>query len=576
MNRAAVFFLFLLVVISSALGHCPIWFRETNNESCECGNELGGQIKCDNSQRVSIALNYCMTYDNTSQELLTGYCNYQYHTRKFHKKDGRIYIFLPSNITKLTEMCKIYNQQGLLCGQCRNGYGIAINSLHKKCTKCSSLYATGISLLLIILPISIYYVIVVTCRLNCASGKFLGYTLFCQSFMLSVMLNNGFYYSILDSMGEPGKYTLWFSLSLSGVWWYLKTFLYFVDPICFHRGMTSLQVVFIEFIYVLYPLLLILVTWLCIQLHARNFRLVVYFWKPFHKCFAGIRRNWSVSDSIVHAYATFFFLSFWGLIFASVSLLYSTDMYNINGTLISTVVILDPTIPSFSVEHLPYAITGIALLFFLGLCPTILLCLFSTRFFTKCCPLKPRTQLVVNIFVETFHSCYKDGLNGTYDYRFASSVPLFFILLTVMFGNLIALKFQWHIYFLALFSFILLSMSFAIGYVRPYKTLYMNFSVTFHCAIAGFLTGIVVIWFEGHIMSDYSLAVAYTFLVSLPHALALATLVHHVLVHIRFVRTTFFTMCNVISAAFRRQSGGGITESLPDRLEHSYAYQTFP
>ena len=74
-------------------------------------------------------------------------------------------------------------------------------------------------------------------------------------------------------------------------------------------------------------------------------------------------------------------------------------------------------------------------------------------------------------------------------------------------------------------------------------------------------------------MSDYSIAVAYTFLASLPHVFALATLVHHVLGHIRFVRTKFFTMCNLISA--HQQLGGGITESLPHRLEHSCTYQTF-
>ena len=574
MSQARVFCLFLLVAVSPALGHCPIWFRETDNGSCECGDELGGQIKCDkSSHKVSIILNYCMTYDNTSQELLTGYCNYQYHARK---KESRVYLTLPSSITELTEMCKVHNQQGLLCGQCRNGYGVAINSLHKKtCTTCSSLHATGTSLLLIILPITIYYILIVSCRLNCVSGKFLGYTLFCQSFVVSLMLNNGFYYSIVDSMGMLGQFALLFSISLSGIWWYLRTLLYFVDPICFHRGMTSLQVFFIEFIYVLYPLVLIFVTWLCIELHARNFRLVVYLWKPFHKCCAGIRRNWSVSDSIVHAYATFFFLSFWGLIYASVSLLSSTDVYNINGTVISTVVILDPTVRSFSAEHLPYAITAIALLFFLGLCPTILLCLFSTRFFTKCCPLKPRTQLIVNTFVETFHNCYKDGLNETYDYRFLSSAPMFLGLFTVVFGNVVALEFQWHMYFFALFSFALLLVSFAIAYVKPYKTSYMNFSLTFHTAIVGVLTCIVLIWFEGHIMSDYSIAVAYTFLASLPHAFALATLVHHVLGHIRFVRTKFFTMCNIISAAFRRQLGGGVTESLPHRLEHSCTYRTF-
>ena len=578
MSQARVFCLFLLMAVSPALGQCPIWFKETDNGSCECGDELGGQIKCDkSSQRVSIALNYCMTYNNTSQELLTGYCNYQYNKKNnYTTKSSRIYIMLPSDSKELTEICEVFHQQGLLCGQCRNEYGVAINTLQKECIKCSTLYATGMSVLLIILPITLYYVLVVTCRLNCVSGKLLGYIIFCQSFLVAVMLNNGFFFSIIESMSKPGRFALGHALALSGVWGYSRTLLFAVDPICFHRSMTSLQAVFIEFIYVLYPLLLILVTWLCTELHARNFRLVVYLWKPFHKCFAGIRRNWSVSDSIVHAYATFFFLSFWSLVYASVSLLFSTHVYNINGTLISTVVVLDPTIQNFSIEHLPYAITAIALLFFLGLCPTMFLCLYSTKFFTKCFPFKPRTQLTVNIFVETFHSCYKDGLNDTYDYRFMSSAPMFFILLTAVFGYCIALEFQWHIYFLASFSFALLSVSLAIAYIRPYKTLYMNFSVTFHTAIIACLTGIVVIWFEGHIMTDYSLAIAYTFLASLPHIFALVTLVHHMLGHTNFVRIKFFTMCNIISAAFRRQPGGGITESLPDRLEHSYAYRTFP
>ena len=224
MNEALVFCPLLLVAVSSALGHCPIWFRETDNGSCECGDELGGQIKCDNSsQRVSIALNYCMTYDNSSQELLTGYCNYQYHTKVYrYQKDGRVYITLPSNVTELTEMCAVLNQQDLLCGQCKNGYGVAINSLHKECTKCNSLYATGMSLLLIILPITVYYILVVTCRFNCVSGKFLGYTLFCQSFIVSATLNNGFYYSIIESMDEFGKHALQYSLALSGVWWYSR------------------------------------------------------------------------------------------------------------------------------------------------------------------------------------------------------------------------------------------------------------------------------------------------------------------------------------------------------------------
>jgi len=44
-----------------------------------------------------------------------------------------------------------------------------------------------------------------------------------------------------------------------------------------------------------YPLFLLVITYVCIEVHARNFRLVVYLWKPFHRCFAKVRRNWSTS-----------------------------------------------------------------------------------------------------------------------------------------------------------------------------------------------------------------------------------------------------------------------------------------
>ena len=332
----------------------------------------------------------------------------------------------------------------------------------------------------------------------------------------------------------------------------------------------------LQYIYVLYPLLLIFISWMCIELHARNFRAVGCLWKPFHRCFAKIRRKWSASDSIIHAYATFFFLSFWGLSFTSATLIFSTPVWNINGTITTTVLVFDPTVKRFSSEHLPYAITTIVLLFFLGVCPTTFLCMYRSRLFTKCCPLGPRTQVVVNTFVETFDSCYKDGMNGKYDFRFLSSTPMWLILLAVVLGSILygIQTFQWNSYFLAIFSFVFLLLSFVIAYIRPFKTLYMNFSITFHFAIISLLSGIAVIWFEGHIMTGHSLAIAFTTLAMLPHIFAMATLGYHILRHTHFARATLHIL-NIISAVLHRQPKG-VTESLPDRLENSNMYRTLP
>ena len=38
----------------------------------------------------------------------------------------------------------------------------------------------------------------------------------------------------------------------------------------------------------LFPLLLISLTYICIQLHSRNFSLIVWLWKPFRTCFVAV------------------------------------------------------------------------------------------------------------------------------------------------------------------------------------------------------------------------------------------------------------------------------------------------
>ena len=59
-----------------------------------------------------------------------------------------------------------------------------------------------------------------------------------------------------------------------------------------------------------YPLFLVILTFVCIELHARNFRPLVILWKPVHKYFANCRRKLDPKSSIIAAFATFASLSF--------------------------------------------------------------------------------------------------------------------------------------------------------------------------------------------------------------------------------------------------------------------------
>ena len=338
---------------------------------------------------------------------------------------------------------------------------------------------------------------------------------------------------------------------------------------CISTSMTKLHLISLHYIYVVYPLLLICITWVCIELHARNFRLVVYPWKPFHKCFAKVRRNWSASDSIIHAYATSILLSWTSLIYVVCVTFLSTDIYNINGTVIRTGLVYAPTIKRFSPQHLPYAMPAI-LLFFFGICPTLFLCLYLTRLFRKCFKVHPKVQLLFKTFADAFQCCYKDGLNGNYDFRILSSAPMVLSITSFAIINFFYNIQDFNVEVSSRSnSLVYLLFSFAVAYVRPFKSLYMNFSFSFHFIIGCLLQEIAFMEYESQFPSYY-LAVSYTILSLLPHVFALATIVYHLLHHIRCVRTVFTIMSEKISVILC--GAPDVTES----LQNSYAYRTLP
>ena len=571
------FLLLVLVTVNSVVA-CPTWFQEKNG-TCECGSDLGGTIMCNNyTKTVAIVEGYCMSYnidgtlrDMEDSELVVGFCFARYN---YAGTVNRVYHTLDSNQVKGN--CTHYNLEGFFCGECEKGYGLAINSLHTECVNnCNRWGVSIIYITCVILPISVFFLAVLLFRPNIPSGPMLGYILYCQGFIAAMKYNVGFYTSLLDNLNGL-KFSLKLSLGISGVWWYFATLLFGIPHQCFSTDMSSLAVISLQYIYVLYPLLLVFITWLCIELHARDFRPMVYLWKPFHKCFAKVRRKWSVNDSVIHAYATFFFLSFVCLTYTSFQLLYTTSVYNINGTSVRKVLVHEPSIENFSTQHLPYAIPAILLLFFLGVCPALFLCIYPIKLFRKCCYrcTIPRFQLTVNFFIETFRNCYKDGLNGTYDFRFLSSAPFILFLSFVLLGTIHGMTaFSSHIYIVGCISVVFIILAIFVSYVRPFKSLYSNFSFSFHFTVESFMIVICVIWYEGHMMSAYSLAMMFTCFSLLPHIFALATLVHHILRHIRFFRTKCERLSEIISAKFR-QSQADIAESLPDRLQNSSAYKT--
>ena len=126
----------------------------------------------------------------------------------------------------------------------------------------------------------------------------------------------------------------------------------------------------------------------------------------------------------------------------------------------------DPSIPYFSKKHIPFAIIAVIVFLLSGLLPALLLAMYPIRkfrsLFLKCSP-GGHSRAALNIFVEKFYSCYRDGLDGGRDMRSFASLYLF---LRILGGYFL---FSWT-YQTILFGVCCL----LIALVRPYKKTHMN------------------------------------------------------------------------------------------------------
>ena len=150
---------FLLSPIFTMVIGCPTWYYESNDTGgCVCGSELEGGLICHQyTQTVEISADFCMTYDDQTQEVFAGDCAYGYSANMSNRR----YSIEESNYTSLnSSQCALYNRKGLFCGECSEGFGPAVYSFDLKCANCSTMpsaLAIAASFLLEFLPITILF-----------------------------------------------------------------------------------------------------------------------------------------------------------------------------------------------------------------------------------------------------------------------------------------------------------------------------------------------------------------------------------------------------------------------------------
>jgi len=163
---------------------CPTWFfpNTSLNGTCTCGDDVNGIVKCDESTKEASMLDcHCMTYSKSTGPVV-GACFYNCEIPKLNPLLNHEYRLLPSDITELnTYMCGHLNREGQLCGKCKENSSLPVYSYDMKCVQCSTSPFNWVKYIFAaFLPLTLFFVFIVGCRLSVTSPNLLAFVFVSQ------------------------------------------------------------------------------------------------------------------------------------------------------------------------------------------------------------------------------------------------------------------------------------------------------------------------------------------------------------------------------------------------------------
>ena len=450
---------------------CPTWYRAVKTSGvtrCVCKATLDHSAVCNEATlQTLIRAGYCMSYGYRINASVIGRCPYNYH----HPDTQIIYITLPNATSELNSfMCSGMNRTGLLCSQCQQGLGPAVLSYKNQCVECfDKRYGWLLYITATLIPTTILCFLVIIFQFHVTSPEMNAFVFLCQFVTCASTVSNPFVYVHYTTNLTAIRFSALSLITFYG-FWNLDFFRYFIPPICISSDLSTLHTLALEYVVAIYPLLLTVMIYLCIEMYDRGVKLIVCVWRPFHVCFTRFRRRWDPKGSVINAFATFLLLSYSKLLTVSYSLLGATELYSNKGKRVGPVVLYyDASIEYFSRQHLPFALLAICVLLVFVVFPMLLLLLYPMRSFQRCLGYCTRIRWqFLHTFADTFQGGYKNGTDSNWDYRYFAGLYLLFRIVL-----LVAFIFSMHYQWLILIPLpIIVSLIFA--YFRPYKKNFFN------------------------------------------------------------------------------------------------------
>ena len=445
---------------------CPTWFIcSTNEKTGKCGNGHNYAVVCDKERQVSAVLDcHCVTYDQNTTSTFLGSCYYNCENSDGRNMRDDIYKKLP----KLPEMlindssCISFHRTGLLCGDCEDGHSPLVLSYNLSCVECPDGHKNWWKFILVaFVPLTFFYFFVVMFNINVTSSRLHGVVWFSQAMASPALVR---LLTVGSNHISKNLLTAVEILITFYSFWNLDVFRAVLPEICLN--VTTLQALALDYLVALYPFVLILFSYIIIELYDRKCILIVAMWMPFHKVLTYFKESWDIRTSVIDSFAAFFLLSYIKILSVCTDILTPTVIYKLGSNRSTLGLFYSPNVEYFGHEHLPYAILALTFLALFVCIPTLTLILYPFQFFQKFLSLFPFNWHFLRAFVDSYQGHYKDGTEpGTFDCRWLSTIILiirstFFLI----YGSTLSILF--FIYATIILAIFLI----ALVNIQPFKT----------------------------------------------------------------------------------------------------------
>ena len=450
----------------------PIWLGSIQ-KSCQEIRRHNTAIKCHTHPSWYILHCYCITeYNKNHSVLVTGLCPYT--CSKNLLRNG---TKLPrdKNITQIAkeQECGPSNRIGQLCGNCIEDYAPAVYSYSNDCYNCTNYKWNWLRYMGVAYgPQTIFFIIIVFTKTSVTSGWMVGYVTISQ--LTATSIGNRFRAS--ESREESyiikKVFPVWYGI------WNLDFFKDIYSPFCVHPSMTTLSAISMDYTVALYPLVLLIFTFILIEGFTRYTDkrtcciTVIKVRHSYHKLcdFRG---------SVIDAFATVMILSYVKILNTSIEILLYTPLVNLDGEKVDLVVYYNGSMEYLGKEHLPYAFLSLIMMFTFNILPLLIITLYPFQCFQNFLNKRVSSKInlnTVHMVMDVFYRSYKLKKR---------SFAVFYVYIRLILFLLLFVELS-PVY-LAINSIIVLFSAVILGLARPHKLIAHNIINCFFLCLLGII-----------------------------------------------------------------------------------------